>query len=222
MVIELKSQFDKHKCEIENIIKQVINNHHIKFSQTIIDNLVIHLSLYVSREMNGTYIHTSDSQINYLKEHEFYKVSKEIIQALQMHFEVSIDKDQIAYTTMYLANINLLDIDFNFEFDLDDDIMEEIIDETTILIKDQLNIDLKSNEEFFRGMTLHFFPALERLQNDNQLTNNPLKDYIQAQHETQFQCAKIFNKVVKKYYQKSFNEHELAYIALHFGTAIKS
>ena len=29
MVIELKSQFDKHKCYIENIIKLVINNHQI-------------------------------------------------------------------------------------------------------------------------------------------------------------------------------------------------
>ena len=33
---------------------------------------------------------------------------------------------------------------------------------------------------------------------------------------------KILNGYVMRWSQKSFNEHELAYIALHFGTAIKS
>ena len=66
-----------------------------------------------------------------LKHHEYYIVAKEIILSLEDKFEVSIDKDQICYTTMYLANMNLLDIDFNFEYDLDEDILEEIINETT-------------------------------------------------------------------------------------------
>lgn len=221
MVIELKSQFDKRNNDIEKIIKDIIKQHNINLSQTIIDNLVIHLSLCVSREINGTYIHTSDSQISHLKQHEYYSIAKDIIKALEKRFEVTIDKDQVCYTTMYLANMNLLDIDFNFEFDLDDDILENIIIETTLLIQSKLHIDLKKNKEFYTGMTLHFFPALERLQNDKQLTNNPLKDYIQAQHEIEFKCAQIFNEVVENNYHKTFNEHELAYIALHFRTIIE-
>ncbi|WP_418553860.1 PRD domain-containing protein [Longibaculum muris] len=122
---------------------------------------------------------------------------------------------------MYLANINLLDIDFNCEFDLCDDEMEEVINETIERIQNQLKIDLKENNEFYTGITLHFYPALDRLQNNQQLTNNPLKDQVQSQHETEFKCAEIFNSVVEEHYHKSFNEHELAYIALHFGTALK-
>ncbi len=221
MVIELNRTFDKRKSEIENTVKEFIKKYIIDLSQTIIDNIVIHLSLCVSREINGSYIHTSESQIHHLKHHEYYIVAKEIILSLEDKFEVSIDKDQICYTTMYLANMNLLDIDFNFEYDLDEDILEEIINETTILIKDKLNIDLKKNNEFYTGMTLHFFPALERLKNNEQLTDNPLKDYIQAQHQVEFHCAEILNEVVKKYYNEKFNEHELAYIALHFGTIIE-
>ena len=220
MVIELDRLYDKRKSQIENIVKRVINEHHIELSQTIIDNVVIHLSLCLSREINGTYIPTSESQINHLKEHEYYGVSKEILYELEKEFDVSINKSQINYITMYLANMDLLDIDFNFEFDLDDDILENIICESTKLIKERLNIDLRNNTEFYTGITLHFYPALERLKSDNQLNDNPLKDYIQAQHETEFECTLIFNEVVEKYYEKAFNEHELAYIALHFGTAI--
>ncbi|MEG0367514.1 MAG: PRD domain-containing protein, partial [Coprobacillus sp.] len=102
-----------------------------------------------------------------------------------------------------------------------DEDMENIINETIVSIKDKLDLDLRKNKEFYTGMTLHFYPALDRLQNDQQLVDNPLKDQIQSQHETEFECAKIFNEVVEKYYHKTFNEHELAYIALHFGTAIR-
>ena len=31
----------------------------------------------------------------------------------------------------------------------------------------------------------------------------------------------ILNDVVKEHYHKSFNEDELAYIGLHFGTALR-
>ena len=101
------------------------------------------------------------------------------------------------------------------------DEMEEIINETIERIQNQLKIDLKENNEFYTGITLHFYPALDRLQNNQQLTNNPLKDQVQSQHETEFKCTEIFNSVVEEHYHKSFNEHELAYIALHFGTALK-
>lgn len=221
MVIELDSQFDMRKTEIEKAVRHIIEKNNISISQNSFDNLIIHLSLCVSRELNGSYIPTSESQMNHLKEHEYFAVAKEIIELLEKQYDISIDKNQVNYTTMYLANINLLDMDFNCEFDLFDDEIEDIINDTITAIHNQLHLDLRKNTEFYTGMTLHFYPALDRLQNDKQLTDNPLKDQIQSQHATEFECAKIFNDIVNKHYHKSFNEHELAYIALHFGTAIR-
>lgn len=72
MVIELDSQYENRKEIIEDIVKSMIEKHHIQVSESSFDNLIIHLSLCVSRELNGTYIPTSESQINHLKEHEYY------------------------------------------------------------------------------------------------------------------------------------------------------
>lgn len=221
MVIELDSQFENRKEIIENIVRKVIQDYNIEISDVSFDNLIIHLSLCISREINGTYIPTSESQINHLKSHEYYGVSKQIIDQLDQQFHVEIDENQIQYVTMYLANINLLDIDFNCEFDLCDDETEDIINETINRIEANLQLDLRKNKEFYTGMTLHFYPALDRLQNNHQLTNNPLKDKIQAQFQLEYKCAEIFNDIVNEHYHKRFNEHELAYIALHFGTALK-
>lgn len=219
MVIELDTQYEKQKIRIEHLVKEIINQKNIQISQTMFDNLIIHLSLCVSRELNGTYISTSESQLNILKKHEYYDVADEIIRTIEKEFAINIDKNQISYVTMYLANIHLLDMEFNFTFDLYEDEIENIINETLMKIKEELQVDLKENKEFYNGITLHFFPAIERLKNDLQLTNNPLKDFIKIQHEKEYHCAQILNDIVNKYYHKSFNEHEIAYIALHFGTA---
>ncbi len=220
MVIQLNFEYEKIQQIIERILTENITKNNIEIAQATFDNLVIHLSLCVSREMNGSYIATSESQIHNLSEHAYFSVSKAIIEQLEKEFNLTIDTNQVYYTTMYLANINLLDIDFNIEFDMFDDTMETIMHETIIAIKETLNLDLKANEDFYRGMTFHFYPALERLQNNQQLTNNPLMDEIKHENETEFACAKAFNTVVERHYNKTFNEHELAYIALHFGTAL--
>ena len=101
MVIELNRTFDKRKSEIENTVKEFIKKYNIDLSQTIIDNIVIHLSLCVSREINGSYIHTSESQIHHLKHHEYYIVAKEIILSLEDKFEVSIDKSNLLYYNVF-------------------------------------------------------------------------------------------------------------------------
>lgn len=220
MVIELETTFENQKNRILEIVNKFVSEENIDTSDTTLENLAIHLSLNVSRELNGSYIPTSISQLKQLKKHEYYNVSKKIISQIAEEYGIQIHRSEIYYITMYLSQMNLFDIDFNCEFDIFDDIIENVIDETIDKIKDELNIDLKANDNFYKGITLHFFPAIERLQNDDQLTDNPLVDSIKNEHDIEFKCANILNEVVKKYYSKSFNKHELAYIALHFGTAL--
>lgn len=219
MVFELESSFENQKIKILEILNKYLSAEQIEVAEIIKENLCLHLALNVSRELNGTYIPTSISQLKQLKKHEFYQLSNKIVTEIAEYYDIKKHRSEVYYVTMYLAQMNLFDIDFNCEFDIYDDDIENVINETITRISDELGIDLTSNEVFYKGITLHFFPAIERLQNDAQLTDNPLVDSIENENELAFQCAKILNQVVEKYYSKTFNEHELAYIALHFGTS---
>lgn len=218
-MIELDTEFQKQKSKILEIVNKHLEKEHIDVSPTVLENLSIHLSLNVSRELNGTFISTSISQLKQLKKHELYPMCRKIVEEIADYYDIPLHRSEVFYTVLYISNTNLFDIDMNCEFDIYDDIADAVIEETIETIKDRLNIDLKENESFYKGITLHFFPAIERLQNNVQITNNPLLNDIKNEHDIEFQCAYILNEVVKKYYDKSFNEHELAYIALHFGTA---
>lgn len=221
MGIELKNSFEERKNKITSIIKKHTEAINLEVSDTTLENLSIHLALNVARDLNGTFIPTSISQLKQLKKHELFPVSKDIIIEISDIYGNKVHRSEEFYTTMYLSKMNLFDIDFNCEFDIYDDLAEDVINETIDAIEDQLDIDLKSNELFYKGITLHFFPALERLQSDNQLTSNPLEKDIKLHHTKEYKCALILNDIVNKYYDKSFNDNELAYIALHFGTAFK-
>lgn len=219
MAIELKTSFESKKNKILEIITRYVEEENLQVSSTILENLSIHLALNVSRELNGTFIPTSISQLKQLKKHELFPLSKKIVTEIAELYDIKVHRSEEFYTVMYLSHMNLFDIDFNCEFDIYDDLTETVINETIENIKTQLGYDLKANEQFYKGITLHFFPALERLQSDTQLTSNPLAGTMKADHPIEYQCALILNEVVKKYYDKSFNDNELAYIAVHFTTA---
>lgn len=221
MVIELTETIQEQQEIIERIVRQCIKEDQTDTNESSINNLVIHLSLYITREISGNYIETSSSQIKNFKHHEYFKTADKIISLLEKEFNIKLNKNQKHYTTMYLSNANLLDMDFTWEFDVYDENMSDIIDEALVNIKNQLNLDFISNNDFISNISLHFYPALERLQSNQQIDNNPLKNEIKNSHEVEFKCAKIFNDVIENHFDKSFNEHELAYIALHFGTALK-
>jgi len=222
MGIIIEQEFNHIKEEVTGVIKDVIREEGIDtVSESSIDNLAIHLALSITRLLSGNYIDTSQSQLESCKDLETYSAAKKIIDRLSERYDIS-DNDgecDVYYAAMYLAGINLLDLDFDSMFDIVDDEIEEVMNETLDAIYNRLGYDLRQNKDFYKGITLHFYPAIERLQNDHQLENNPLADLLAAQNEKEYQCAVIMNEIVNNHFHKKFNDNEIGYITLHFGTA---
>lgn len=221
MVMELEKKFKLRKAEIFATIKKYVTEAKMDISDTVIENLSIHLALSITRELSGSYIEMSSSQIEQLKQANTYQISQLIVYDLSKKYDVKISEDDICYCAMYLSNMTLLDLDFFSECDIIDQETESITLEAVQEINNRLGLNLKKNDDFYQGLSMHFYPAIQRLKNDEQLQDNVLADKIKTENETEYKCAMILNDVVKEHYHKSFNEDELAYIALHFGTALR-
>lgn len=218
LVIELKEKYEQLKDEVFEIVKDFATKNQLDVDDTVLYNLAIHLSLSIAREMTGSFIDTSSSQLSSCKSLATYPIAQDVIKTLMKNYSIELPESDIAYCAMYLANKSLLDLDFNVESDIVDHEMEDIMNETLVEIKNQLGYDLRQNESFVQGMTLHFYPAIERLINNEQLTENSMVKEISS-NELPYKCANILNEVVEKHYKKSFNKNELSYITLHFGVA---
>lgn len=119
---------------------------------------------------------------------------------------------------MYLAKNQKLDLEINSGYDLLDDNIYKIIDETMTSIYQEYHKDFRKDDKLFVAIGLHLEPALERLSNV-QTIKNPLKDEIIKRHQEEYNYSKILNKIVKKETNLSFDDDELTYITLHFVVA---
>jgi len=221
MDIELEQEIENRKRIIREAVEACIEKYQLDISEIGKENLIIHLTLSITRQMANNYISTSQSQLEQCKNLNTYYIARDLVKSLAKRFDVILHHIDYYYTAMYLANMSLLDLDFNCQFDMIDEETEEIIDETLNRIEEQLGIDLRKNVDFFNGISLHFIPALERLENDEQITENPLNDTIQLENKKEYHCAEIMNDIVQHHYHKSFTNAELCYISMHFSTAFK-
>lgn len=218
MANTLEKKLEHIKTHVTKVVNDYANKNHLTVSEEIINNLSVHLSLSITRALSDNYIHTSHSQLEQCKNLYTYPIAKEIINDLCKHYEIELSESDLYNTAMYLADMTILDLGFDAEFDIVDQEIENIMDETLDTIRIKLGYNLRENEKFVRGMSLHFYPAIDRLEEDRQITDNPLMQTVQK-YKKSYECAHIMNDIVKRHFNKSFNSYELSYIAIHFQTA---
>ena len=208
--------------EIQTIISEIIENTAKKLKLTLstssIKNLAVHLSIAIIRLRSNSYIPLSNGQIASYKQENSYACAKELCNQLSKQFNIEFPEDEISLVSMYLTKNQKLDLEINSGFDLLDDQVFKILRETMYTIYQDYHKDFRNDDKLFVAIGLHLEPALERLAN-GQLVENPLKEKIIERHQEEFNYSKILNDVVRHDLNLSFDDDELAFIALHFVVA---
>ena len=106
----------------------------------------------------------------------------------------------------------------NSGLDLLDDHVYQILNQTMENIYKEYQQDYRSDNKLIVAIGLHLEPALERL-SKNEPVKNPLKEKIIKRHPTEFEYSQVLNQVVKQQLNLSFDDDELAFLALHFVVA---
>lgn len=119
---------------------------------------------------------------------------------------------------MHLSKNQKLDLEINSGFDLLDSKVFKILNETMTLIYQEYHKDFRKDDKLLIAIGLHLEPAIKRL-SKGQTIENPLKDKIIERHNEEYNYSRILNKVINHETNLSFNDDELAFIALHFVVA---
>lgn len=212
-------EFEQSKIQIIQIIKKVIQEQDINLTENSLNNIAVHLTIAILRIKSNTYIPLSNSQIAVFKDDQNYAFASALCDTLAKEFTVAFPENEISLVTMYLSKSQLLDMEINSGFDLLDVEVFNILRETMFLIYKEYQQDFRCDDKLFVSIGLHLAPAIERLENDQQMTN-PLTSQIMERHNQEFQYAKLMNTIIEKQYQKGFTNDELAFITLHFVVAI--
>ncbi|WP_430599272.1 BglG family transcription antiterminator [Enterococcus sp. AZ079] len=207
---------------IKSILDQVFEEVDFQITDISYHNLVFHILFSLKRVAEQHYAQISEKQLVLLKRKKEFYISKRIMESVYKEFQFSPKKseEEIAYIAIHLEAKRTVGIDnLNHNIVITDEI-NEMVSLMLNEVKDIYYIDFNDDFDLRMMLALHLIPFNVRMKHDLILRNPLLKD-IKTQYTFAFNLAVAASDILRKHFNKSIEEEEIAYFALHFNLALE-
>lgn len=186
---------------------------HLKLSDFIIQNLVLHLSLSIKRMRSGLGIQDmgTDASIHQRKE---YQVATQIVKRLEPIVGVTFPAAELDYLTLHLmAKSTQISLEENSQLERD-------IQASLGGLQEVLGYPLQEDRQLIEGLLEHMRPMLIRLEKQIR-QENPLLREIQTRYKSVFEATRQVLSQMDCFKAFQVSDDEWAYITLHILAAIE-
>lgn len=196
--------------EIEMVLVSVLLKHHFHISETLFQNLIVHIEMAIKRMKSGFYI-GSDEFGGISDFDSEMEVSTEIFQRLAERSYFKVSQEEILNLAIYIKGKS--------DYENDDYISEEV--NTFILhalkeINEKFDIDFRQEIDLRISLALHLMPLLTRIEYNIQ-NENKLLDQIKQSFPLGFDIAAYMCMLLQNTIDKKIEEGEIAYLAIYFN-----
>ena len=196
--------------DIEMVLVSVLLKHHFHISETLFQNLIVHIEMAIKRMRSGFYIGTDEFEEISDFDSEM-EVSTEIFQRLAERSYFKISQEEILNLAIYIKGKS--------DYENDDYISEEV--NTFILhalkeINEKFDIDFRQEIDLRISLALHLMPLLTRIEYNIQ-NENQLLDQIKQSFPLGFDIAAYMCMLLQNTIDKKIEEGEIAYLAIYFN-----
>lgn len=218
--------FDEITCVFSDLnlktIRTFVKRIEKKMNATISDEgfmlLRFYIAIMIVRIRQGNTLSNKEANKKFIMEtNEFAIIKNEIIH-LKNEFDIEINENEILLLTeMFLGSHSY---NFNSSF------FENWIElETTVneIIKDMgtaLNINLSQDKILVDGLLNHLKPAYYRIRNNIEFENNIYDEVAELYESLYEKVESVCRKYLEKYIGKEVPKEEIAFLTIHFKTAI--
>lgn len=181
----------------------------LKLSDFVIQNLIVHIALAISRIRSG--FHISKLSIDRKRFASEIEVASHILNRVRYSTDIAFPEEEVDYIALHLISENadrLLDNGVT-EIELRQDLLQ-----ATAEIDRRYGYQLGQDFTFIEGLLPHLEVLLERLHNDIHL-DNPLLDDIVSQYKEAFLISRSLVSHLEHFQMYSLSDDEIAYVALH-------
>ncbi|WP_077296503.1 BglG family transcription antiterminator [Virgibacillus pantothenticus] len=202
--------------KIKDIIIEIVNDYSFEISDLTLENLATHIAIACKRIEDNFII----EQLN-IPLADGYTVEKsianKIIQRVECFTGLNFPRTEEEYILVHLLGTKLLSNKRNSN---DSIVMNEIVRDIVIELKEIYDWDFYSDLEFIQGLSSHLGPVMNRLKYGMNI-HNPLLNDIKLTYPLAFEGAIVASRCIKKYIDKEINEHEISYIAMYIQAALE-
>ena len=193
---------------IDGVLNSTFSSAHSRLADSGYNGLMVHFYITIQRSRNGWILKEEGST-------EENSLIADICKQLSSVLDVSFSEDDIGYLTAILKGAKLHEANV---LPYDSVVLGKLVRN---LIKDvsvQLQVDLTKDFPLYQGLLAHMEPSVFRVKQGMGLYN-PLTEEIKRKYPILFSAVKI--GLEKEFLDiEAFPEDELAFIVLHFGSAL--
>lgn len=202
---------------IQRIVRILEERTEINFTDEAFSTLVIHIAIALKRSSDGQFVKLPSSTKDSLKTHPLFDSARRFVRDLEDYFETKMIEDEAFYILIHLLGAKTNpDQTLNNSDDENLSLIQQMIHKAENL----LDLPLENDGIFRKSLTVHVQASIHRLAY-NLSIHNPYLDEIKRDFPIAFEAAIQAFSVLKEQYHFSYNENEIAYIALHIQAAIE-
>lgn len=182
--------------------------------------LVMHISIAVSRILNGEIIEQDARWMKDMERDDAYLLAEKMAAALGIEFAIEIPPIETAYICLHIKGAKHQNIEWNGKKTLDVGQKEllSIVNEMVNAYDSGLAYAMKQDDEFIQGLLAHLQPTVIRILYDMKITNPVLSD-IKKTYPRVYERCLLVSRVLEDWLKKPVPEEETGFLAIHFGAA---
>ena len=196
--------------ELQKIITEFNNAHHLNLRDVEIISLVIHVALMLERVIRGNEI---INEVDFVND-EYNHLSIQFANILQIRYEIKLNKSEIKYLSLLLAG-KVPSIEEN---DINE--VKQFIQQFIIEINESFDVDLQQDSKFADNFLIHLIGLKRRITNHTFL-NNPLIKELQKNFPVIYDMSVFIALKIQEFFSTQLYEDEIGYITLHLMGAIE-
>lgn len=204
--------------ELTIIVLDECREGHLKLSDFVIQNLVIHIALSFKRIAEGFQISKIEDweQGNYLAER---KIAEKILHRVYLATGLEFPKEEVDYITLHLISKASCQDNQYAKKDINQEIRRQLL-EALEQVEHVKDYQFQHDFQLVEGVVTHLVTLLVRLQNHVVLENPLLKD-IQQQYSSVLAMTRELLQAMPIFSKENLSDDEVAYVALHFMAALE-
>lgn len=204
--------------KVEKAVEQGLKDKRMLLNQDF-SGLIVHLTLAVQRLLNGDIIKIDENFLKKLESTAEFKIAEDISININKAFYLDVPKEEVAYITMHLlGSRNLYQDGLNAKYD--NFLLIKIAKEMITIAEKQANLVIVKKSKLLIGLVKHLGPAVTRIRLNMEI-RNPLLKEMKEKYPQWMSIAKAAIQPIEKEFKIFLPEAEIAYIAMHLGSAME-
>lgn len=208
---------------IDGLIKSAEEELNKEFSDEAYGSLITHMTIMIKRVELDTNISIPQINLENLKTGKEYEVAKRILQKIEVHYNIKVPEEETNYITLHLLGAKVLKTNEIYNInEYSPDNLYNVCKKMTEEIEKIYSVDFGiKRDKVIEGLVLHLRPSIYRIKFSLKLIN-PLYDEIRIKYNELFLNTKLVSISLEDFIGNKIDDHEIAYIALHFGAALRN